>query len=294
MKTTLVVLVLFCLVFLASVNAEAPQAIKTPAGCAPVLGAEATESGWADRVVHEKSGIELVFIPAGTFTMGSNSPAPYEVKVALYYIGRTEVTNAQYRRFLEASGYDGKPDTDENYDLHLRHFRGESLMSADDNYPIVWVSWHNARAFCSWAGLALPSEAQWEWACRAGTTTRYYYGDDESKFGQYGWAIPNGGGFTHPVAQKKPNAWGIHDMHGNVWEWAEDDFAFDHYPHPQIARPNDGSARIEGRLTKSLRGGSWSNTTTAYVSGSNGRSNSAAVNARNNVGFRVVMPLKGR
>ncbi len=290
MKTILIVSILVGYVFLGSASAQPSP--KVPAGCVTAPEAKATESGWADRVIHSKSGVELVFIPGGKFTLGSNSPAPYEVTVPPYYIGKTEVTNTQFRQFLGASGYDGRCGTDEHYDLYLRHFRDKSLMSADDDYPVVWVSWHNAKAFCAWAGLALPSEAQWEFACRAGTTTRYHFGDDMSKFGDYGWALPNSGGLTHPVAQKKPNDWGLYDMHGNVWEWAEDDFAFDHYPHPQIERPTDGSARIEGRLTKSLRGGSWSNAISAYVSGSNGRSNSAAVNARNNVGFRVVMPLQ--
>ena len=293
MKKACLIAALLGPVLLMGANAKQLQKLKAPDGCVPAAQAKATESGWADRVIHQKTGSEMVYITPGTFTMGSVSPAPYEVTIAApYYMGQTEVTNAQYRRFLKASGYDGKSDTDDHYDMYLRHFRGKSLMSADDNYPVVWVSWQNARAFCAWAGLTLPSEAQWEFACRAGTTSRFFYGDSEETFSQYGWASSNSGGLTHSVARKKPNAWGLYDMHGNVWEWAEDDFAYDHYPHPKIARVTDGSARIEGRLTKSLRGGSWSNTTTFWVSGSEGRSNSAAGIARNNVGFRVVMPLK--
>ena len=139
----------------ANAKTDSLEQIKTPQGCVPALEAERTESGWADRVIHEKTGIELVFIPGGKFTMGSDSPAPYEVAIAVpYYIGKTEVTNAQYRRFLKASGYDGTSDADRHYDLYLCHFRGKSLMSADDDYPVVWVSWHNAKAFCAWSGAA--------------------------------------------------------------------------------------------------------------------------------------------
>ena len=299
MKTASLILALFGFVLLASAITEPSPKINAPQGCVPAPKAKSTESGWADRVIHEKTGIELVFIPGGKFTMGSNSPAPYKVTIVPYYIGKTEVTNAQYRRFLKASGYDGTSEADENYDLYLRHFRGKSIMSTADDYPVVWVSWHNAKAFCAWAGLTLPSEARWEFACRAGTTSHYYFGESASKFPpsvikfeQHSWSTHNSGGLTHPVARKESNAWGLYDMYGNVWEWAEDDFAYDHYPHPQIPRPTDGSARIEGRMTKSLRGGSWSNTSTHWISGSTGRYNSAAVNAFDNVGFRVMLPLK--
>ena len=278
------------LMVLSSANTGLSQETKIPPGCVASPEVTMTESGWCDRVIHRQTGIELIFIPGGTFAMGSRSPMPYEVTVLPFYMGKTEVTNAQYRKFLEAGGYDGKADSDKHYDLYLRHFRGESMMSADDDYPIVWVSWHNAKAFCTWADLTLPSEAQWEFACRAGTTTRYFFGD-MSKFAEYGWALHNSNGFTHPVAQKKPNAWGLYDMLGNVWEWAEDDFAFDLLPHPQIARPTDGSARMEGGLTKSSRGGSWSSALGIYFD-NNARNNSAAVNAFNNVGFRVLLPLK--
>ena len=291
MKTASLMLALVGLGLLASANADPSPKVNAPQGCVPAPQAKSTESGWADRVIHEKTGIELVFIPGGKFTMGSKSPMPYEVTLVPYYIGKTEVTNAQYRKFLKASGYDGTSDADEHYDLYLRHFRGKSAMSADDDYPIVWVSWHNAKAFCAWAGLGLPSETQWEFAGRAGTTTNYHFGDSGAQFFQYCWATHNSNGTTHPVAQKKPNAWGLYDTLGNVWEWAQDDFTYDQYPHPKIPRPTDGSARIEGGMTKSMRGGSWSSSIGVYFD-SSARNNSAAVNARNNLGFRVVMPLK--
>jgi formylglycine-generating enzyme required for sulfatase activity len=101
----------------------------------------------------------------------------------------------------------------------------------------------------------LPTEAEWEYACRAGTTTRFYFGDDASQLGDYAWYSANSQNTTHPVGQKKqPNAWGLYDMIGNVWEWCEDDW-HDNY----IGAPRDGSAWIKnGNDNRSLlRGGSW-------------------------------------
>ena len=272
-------------------------ALDVPEGCAPAPGAVATAGGRADRVVHHRSGVTLLLIPAGAFAMGtdgtaagSNTMPRHTVTFAApFYMGRTEVTNAQYRRFIDATGYDGRPDTDPAYDLYLRHFRGKkvSLMSAEDDHPIVWVSWHNARAFCRWAGLSLPSEAQWEYACRAGTSTPYHFGADPNDFEAHGWALTNSDGLTHPVGGKRPNAWGLHDMHGNVWEWCEDDYVYRY-----DGAPTDGSARVAQAMTRVLRGTSWSNAKRATFSGSHARHNSAPANAANNFGFRVTLNLQ--
>ena len=273
------------------IQARAAEDLKVPVGCAAAPGAKAGADGYADRVIHEKTGIELVLIPAGSFTMGATAQGskaiPHTVAISKpFYIGRTEVTNAQYRKFVEACGYDGKGDTDPAYDPYLRHWRGESLMSTDDDYPVVWVSWKNAKALCEWAGLALPTEAQWEYACRAGTTTTYYFGDDKNDYDQYGWTVSNSDALTHPVAQLKPNAWGLYDMLGNVWEWCEDDFVYRY-----DGAPTDGSARLEGKMTKVIRGGAWESATWPATSGCPSRANNAPTNADNDNGFRVVLFL---
>ncbi|MFH0963689.1 MAG: formylglycine-generating enzyme family protein [Planctomycetota bacterium] len=268
------------------------EEMKAPSGCVPTADAKAGTGGYADRVVHEKTGIQFVLIAPAAFTMGSrkistSSLPPHEVTIPkAFYIGKTEVTNAQYRKFVDATGYDGKGETDPAYDLYLRHWRGVSLMSKEDDYPIVWVSWKNAKAFCEWAGLSLPSEAQWEYACRAGTTTLYYSGDDQKGFDEIGWGLTNSDALTHPVGRKKPNAWGLYDMLGNVWEWCEDDYVYKY-----DGAPTDGSARIENprTLTRALRGGSWSNSTGPTTNSSASRFNSAPGNASNDVGFRVVL-----
>ncbi|TRV44904.1 MAG: formylglycine-generating enzyme family protein, partial [Microcystis panniformis Mp_MB_F_20051200_S9] len=98
--------------------------------------------------------------------------------------------------------------------------------------------------------------AEWEYACRAGTTTRYYFDDNDYQLGNYAWYAKNSNNTTHPVGQKKPNAWGIYDMSGNVWEWCEDDW-HENY----IGAPNEGSAWVDNdnryQSRKCLRGGSW-------------------------------------
>ncbi len=129
-----------------------------------------------------------------------------------------------------------------------------------DNLPVEQVSWNDVREFIKKLNenegtdkYRLPSEAEWEYACRAGTTTRYSFGDSESKLGDYAWYCDNSGGKTHPVGKKKPNPYGLYDMHGNVWEWVQDKYHGDY-----DGAPDDGSAWESGDgAARVLRGGDW-------------------------------------
>ena len=282
-------------------------ALKAPPDCIAADGAKPGPGGYADRVVHEKTGIEMVFIPAGKFRMGSDArglasgitPAREVTVTRPFYMGKTEVTNGQYRRFAKAKpDYKGEADVDPAYDLYLLHFRGKSVMSAEDEYPVVWVSWHNAKAFCAWAGLAIPSEAQWEYACRAGTTTHFSFGDDLADLPKYAWVDLAAGHRTHPVATKLPNPWGLHDVHGNVWEWCADDYIYRYDNAPADESPR----RDPTAQTKPLRGGSWSTGPArslkrtpgwfySAVLGCIARFNVAPGNAWHDRGFRVILPL---
>ena len=268
--------------------------LKVPAGCVAIKGAtpvgdtgSALTDGYANRVIHQKSGIELILCPAKSITK-FNTVTVGGVEVTIpkpFYMGKTEVTNAQYGRFVEESKYDGRPDVDPAYDTYLAHVRGISVTPAGSDFPVVFVSWHNARALCKWAGLDLPSESEWEFACRAGTTTTYHFGNDMGQYPQYGWAAKNSKGTTHKVAQLKPNDWGLHDMHGNVYEWCLDDFA-------DGPVPADGTPHVDGKLlTKAIRGGAW----TAAMHGSAGiagtRFSTATANTHNDLGFRVMLRL---
>ena len=187
--------------------------------------------------------IEFVNIPAGNFMMGSDaysSEQPiHRVNVKAFRMGKYPITQKQY---LAVMG-----DNPSN-------FKG------DENCPVDSVSWHQAVEFCQKLSqrtgqtVRLPSEAEWEYACRAGSTGKYCFGDDESKLGSYAWYTQNSEQKTHPVGKKSSNAWGLHDMHGNVWEWCEDI-----YHENYQGAPSDGTAWINGgdRDVKVLRGGSW-------------------------------------
>jgi formylglycine-generating enzyme required for sulfatase activity len=190
-------------------------------------------------------GVELRLLPAGTFTMGDSEvdliATPHRVTLTKpFYMGVHEVTNAQWKRVMGSV---------------------PSKWKVDD-VPVELVSWEEVREFCGKlsalpeerkAGRVyrLPTEAEWEYACRAGTTTKYSFGDDERLFGDFGWFDGNSGDKAHPVGTKKPNPWGLYDMHGNVWEWCSDWIG--NYPDGELTNPkgpSSGSYRV-------YRGGNW-------------------------------------
>ncbi|HFS82513.1 MAG TPA: formylglycine-generating enzyme family protein, partial [Epsilonproteobacteria bacterium] len=154
-------------------------------------------------------------------------------KVTIDYefdMGKYPVTVAEYMHFVKET----KREDDRKW------------KEKEYNHPIISVSWHDAKAYCDWLSektgdeYRLPTEAEWEYACRAGTTTKWSFGDDEEELEKYAWYRENSNRTTHPVGEKKPNPWGLYDMHGNVWEWCEDWYD-------------------EDKDTKVLRGGSWNN-----------------------------------
>jgi formylglycine-generating enzyme required for sulfatase activity len=214
-------------------------------------------------------------IPAGTFMMGSPASeanrgvneAQHEVTLTEdFYMSRYEITNAQYAAFLNATSVD---DTGMGY---VDGFSLESLVVENTQmgvtwtgtswrasngraaYPIAYVSWFGAKAFADWAGMQLPTEAQWEYACRAGTTTAWYFGDDPALMGEYAWFANNSGNVLHPIGGKKPNAWGLYDIHGNVAEWCYDWYEANYLNLPVIENPTGPASGTE----RVGRGGSWS------------------------------------
>ncbi len=231
-------------------------------------------------ITANQGGVELVRVPGGMFQMGSaesdtgrfsdEGPA-HEVRVTSFYLGRYPVTNEQYRRFLS-----------ENPDMNKPKY-WEDARYNQPRQPVVGVSWHEAKAYAKWAGGRLPSEAEWEYACRAGTTTRYHSGDSETDLARVGWYRDNSRGWLQPVGDKEPNGFGLYDMHGNVFEWVEDDW------HDSYAgAPNNGSAWIDSPRAgyRVNRGGSW------FVPAGSARAayryGDPAVSRRDRVGFRLA------
>ena len=195
--------------------------------------------------IHEKTKLEFVKVPAGTFTMGSprgedersaDEGPQREVTLKTFLLCRTEVTQGVWKAIMGSSPW-----------------TREQGAKEDDRLAASNLSWDDAGAFCVEAGLRLPSEAEWEYACRGGTEWAYSFGKDATNLGDYAWFAENKeAGSEHPraVGAKSPNAYGLLDMHGNVYEWCQDTYSSDYKDHP-----DDGKAWEAGRSTKRvLRG----------------------------------------
>jgi len=217
---------------------------------------------------------EFVRIPAGRFQMGSETGDSDEKPVhhvrinESFYMGRTEVTVRQFRAFMQATGYKTEAEKG-NWAANSSggftivpgwgfNWRKPGFPQSEDD-PAVCISWNDAVAFCKWlskeAGehYRLPSEAEWEYACRAGRKGNYV-----GNLNEIGWYRDNSGGATHPVAQKKPNAWGLYDMHGNAWEWCLDVWHSSYRGAPDNGSPwltEDYLPRTA--IRRVLRGGAW-------------------------------------
>jgi formylglycine-generating enzyme required for sulfatase activity len=242
-----------------------------------------------------------------------------------FFLGKFEVTVGQYRRFVEDTGYRTEPETDGKggwgYNPQLRKCEGRKVQyswrntgfAQSDNHPVVNVTWNDSVRFCEWLSrkegvtYRLPTEAEWEYSCRAGTTTRYHNGDDPDLLPEVGrvsnpkglktfphiqeMEIPAVGpdSFTVPVGRYKSNAFGLHDMHGNAWEWCSDWQDDDYYARSPVDDPQGP----EHGTVRARRGGGW-NTFPIWARASF-RNYNTPVSRTCNLGFRVVreIPVSG-
>lgn len=244
-------------------------------------------------IVTNSIGMQLVRIPAGKFMMGTVGADPtksdeapaHQVKLKSYYLGRTEVTKGQFAKFVAATNYKTEAEKSGSGGTGIAQPYGkESGLSwrswgfADGDYhPVVNVSWNDAVAFCEWLSktegkqYSLPSEAEWEYACRAGTMTKYFNGDDKDAVAKVGIVIDktfaagppalvkysspskldDGYLYTAPVARFAPNKFGVYDMHGNVEEWCLDSW------YDYEAKPATDPVHREPSNERVYRGGSW-------------------------------------
>ena len=216
------------------------------------------------KVIMTKSGIEMVSIPGGEFKMGSASGGPdespvHKVRISPFLMDRYEVIQPEFKKHQISDP---------------SHFKGPKN-------PLEQINWTDAAIYCNERSLAeglepcydedtwkcnfnangyrLPTEAEWEYACRAGTSTEYSFGNNARDLTNYGWFTENSSKKTQPVGQKKPNPWGLYDMHGNVAEWCNDLYAADYYknsPEKDPKGPSDGKERV-------LRGGAWNSSAEA-------------------------------
>jgi formylglycine-generating enzyme required for sulfatase activity len=212
-----------------------------------------------------KFAIEMVRIPGGTFQMGSNCGRDAEkplhkVSINTFYLGRTAVTVGQFRAFVAESGYRTEAERGDGSVVFTGR-KWEKRREADwcqpgfgqnDSHPVTCVSWNDCQEFIRWLNgktgrsYRLPTEAEWEYAARGGDS-----GDGNGDLGRSAWFEGNSGNSTRPVGQKLPNAYGLCDMIGNVWEWCSDWYgSYSSAPQADPTGPDSGSSRIN-------RGGAW-------------------------------------
>jgi formylglycine-generating enzyme required for sulfatase activity len=256
---------------------EFRQSITVLAGQEAGIEARLENLGPTPGEVREnsKDGLKYSWIPPGTFMMGCSpgdsechdreKPAHQVTITRAFWIGQTPVTVGAYKRFAGTTGRQMPPAPDFNNSW------------ANENMPIVNVAWDDAQAYCGWMGGRLPTEAEWEYAARGGSTEARYGPIDE-----IAWYSQNSGGQTHDVAQKRANRFGLYDVLGNVWEWVSDWYDQNYYQSSPSQDPT-GSASGQFRV---LRGGSWVNDNDPRVVRVSYRNRLHPVDWDNAVGFR--------
>jgi formylglycine-generating enzyme required for sulfatase activity len=236
-----------------------------------------------DKLKGGGQGPEMIILAAGNFLMGSpqtesgryGSEGPqHSVTISRpFALSINEITFAEYDAFAKATG---------------RQLPNDKGWGRDDR-PVIYVSWEDATAYAAWLSeqteqqYRLPTEAEWEYAGRAGSATMYSFGDGASQLHEYAWYRENSESKSHPVRKRKPNAWGLYDMHGNVYEWVEDDWHDDYEGAPPDGKAWKDEPKGADRV---IRGGSWYSV--ALLCRAANRNDGSPGNRDFRVGFRLA------
>ncbi|MCW5201962.1 MAG: formylglycine-generating enzyme family protein [Candidatus Electrothrix communis] len=214
-----------------------------------------TMFSWQDRLGRVRNrvvrGPEMIMLPGGRFKMGdiqgggsADARPVHEVELDNFALSRYPITFEEYDLYCVATGT--RKPSDNGWGRRRR--------------PVVDVSWQDANNYCDWLSMVtgrpyrLPTEAEWEYGCRASTDTVFFFGNDVRFLHEYAWYTENAGNTTHPVGQRKANSWGLYDLYGNVWEWCADSYKKDYYTELPMNNP---SGAEQGGVGRVLRGGSW-------------------------------------
>jgi formylglycine-generating enzyme required for sulfatase activity len=251
-----------------------------------VLSAESASTPAPDHKQYTETipGSSVLFdmlpIPAGRFLMGSpanetgrkeDEGPQHPVEIRPFWMGKYEVTWDEYDLYWKTrpgSKDDKEPEVATDADAVTRPtppYADETFDKGREGQPVLGITHHAAMQYCRWLSLKtgknyrLPTEAEWEYACRAGTTTAYYWGDDPKKIDEYAWYDGNSDEKTHKVGTKKPNAWGLYDMVGNVSEWCVDAYDKEFYKAFPLNKPTLEPVLLSTgtRFRDVARGGSW-------------------------------------
>ena len=248
------------------------EAIKAPADMRP----------YTNTIPGTQVSYVMIPVPGGEYEIGSPDAEPgrkpdegprHKVKVSPYWIGKFEVTWNEYELFMYPDDekklraeFPTEDYVNQVSDAVTRPSKPYTEMSfgmGRDGYPAICMTQHSANKYCHWLSsktghfYRLPTEAEWELACRAGTTTAYSFGDDAAKLAEYAWFEENGDFKYQKVGKKKPNPWGLHDMHGNVWEWCLDEYADNYTKVFEKAGLTDPWYKATVAYPHAVRGGSY-------------------------------------
>ncbi|MFM7111588.1 MAG: formylglycine-generating enzyme family protein [Planctomycetota bacterium] len=283
-------------------------------------------TAYKETISGTKVAFEMLPIPGGKFSMGTadsetgRSPDEgprHEVELKPFWMGKCEVTWDEFDAYWKS---EDQPQARGDEPAALKAdaitrptpaYADETFGHGRDDNPVICITHHTAMEYCRWLSrktgkwYRLPTEAEWEYACRAGTNTAYSFGDDKSKLGEHAWFADNSEELAHKVGKKKPNPWGLHDMHGNVMEWCVDHYEKDAYSRFAMGKLSVRPVLVpsEKRFSHVARGGSWADKPEFLRSGARRGSDKSWIRldpqrpqsiwwltSAEFVGFRIVRP----